>query len=157
MTGGNSSSAPSSNFQPTCSGGARLAGAPRKRVRPLLSPYQGHWKLSTFFLACGRGTGAVDVVGVVNSRLGCETLPGACERTNATAAPAITRTTAAARSPRHSQRRETGGMGGNRRRTFHPARPVERHYLGRRPTPPKTPCSRVSPLCQRPPPCSSAS
>src|SRR6185437_12551291 len=122
MTGGNSSRAPSVNFQPTCRGGARLGGAAKKRVRVALYPYRGHWKLLTFFLACGRGAGAVDVVGVVNSRSGCETLPGACESTNATAAPAITKATATARSPRHSQRRETGGMGGNRRRTSAPTR-----------------------------------
>src|SRR6185312_907022 len=91
--------------------------------------YRGHWKLLTFFLACGRGAGAVDVVGVVNSRSGCETLPGACESTNATAAPAITKATATARSPRHSQRRETGGMGGNRRRTSSPTRRGARHHL----------------------------
>src|SRR6185437_4861459 len=113
MTGGNSSRAPSVNFQPTCRGGARLDGPAKKRVRVALYPYRGHWKLLTCFLACGRGAGAVDVVGVVNSRLGCETLPGACESTYATAAPAITKATATARSPRHSQRRETGGMGGN--------------------------------------------
>ena len=155
MTGGNSNSAPSVNFQPTCSGGARLAGAAKKRVRPALSPYQGHWKLLTCFLARGRGAGAVDVVGVVNSRLGCETLLGACVTTNATAAPAITRATAAARSPRHSQRRETGGMGGNRRRTFQPTRRGARHDLGRWPRRWQTTCSRASRRCPRPARCSS--
>ena len=80
MTGGNSSSAPSLKVHPTWSGGWSLVPAAAKnRVRPASKPYQGHWKLSVSF---GRGFGAAAVVvGWVNCRLGCDTLPGAFEST----------------------------------------------------------------------------
>src|SRR5205085_1262523 len=52
--------------------------------------------------------------GPVNSTFGCDTLPGECKRTNATAPPSTTSRTATATSTRRSQGRETGlGIAGN--------------------------------------------
>src|SRR5579875_376609 len=123
MTGGNSSSAPSKNFQPTRSGGCRLGGPAKKRVRLSLKPYRGHWKLSTATRRLGGVvTVAWVVVGLVNWRLGCDTLPGALASTYATAPPAMTRTTTATTSPRRSSRRPGGlGMVRHGRRPRHDA------------------------------------
>ena len=104
ITGGNSISALPPNRQPRRNGGCRLAAPVKSRVRAALKPYSGQTKRSTTTgLRAGVVTvtaGVVVVVGVVNERSGCETLPGLCASTTATTPPTMINSTTATVSRR---------------------------------------------------------
>src|SRR5690349_14088449 len=94
ITGGDSSRARSSELQPRRTDGPSPRLPAENLVRAAENPALAHSNVSAAFFF--RTWAGVVVVGAVNDRLGCETLPGLCNRTYATTPPTASNSSATA-------------------------------------------------------------